>query len=201
MPPRLRVGLTGGIASGKSAAAARFTELGVPVIDADVAARRVVEPGSVGLAQVVQQFGPWLLTADGRLDRSALRSAIFADAAARKTVNAILHPLIRDSMESEVAQAAGPYVVLAIPLLVESGAPHDRVARVLVIDVNENTQIKRLLARDGTSLAQARAILNAQASRAARLAAADDVIENTGTLSDLRDAVDVLHAKYLQIAK
>jgi dephospho-CoA kinase len=197
----LRIGLTGGIASGKSTVTQRFEELGVPVIDADVASRSVVEPGKPGLAQVVQRFGGGVLDADGRLDRRALRDLIFKDASLREALDAILHPLIRAEMEREAAQSEGPYVVMAIPLLVEGGSSAKRVDRVLVVDADETLQKARLKARDGSSEEQARAILGSQASRAARLAAADDVLLNTGTVAQLRQSVDRLHEKYLQLAQ
>src|ERR1700689_5701561 len=168
----LRIGLTGGIASGKSTVTQRFAELGVPVIDADVASRNVVQPGTPGLAQVVQRFGAGVLDADGRLDRRALRNLIFTDSSLRRALDSILHPLIRADMEREAAPAQGPYLIMAIPLLVEGGSSADRVDRVLVVDADETLQIARLRARDGSSEQQARAILSAQANRAARLAAA-----------------------------
>jgi dephospho-CoA kinase len=199
MPPRLRIGLTGGIASGKSAVAQRFVELGVPVIDADESARFVVAPGQPGLADLTKRFGPGALTADGELDRRALRNLVFADPQLRRDLEAILHPLIRADMERRAGAAAGPYLVMAIPLLVESGKP-DRVDRILVVDVDEDVQLERVMARDSTTLEQARAILAAQASRAARLEAADDVIVNSGTVSELRQAVDALHERYLRLA-
>ena len=196
----LRIGLTGGIASGKSTVTQRFAELGVPVIDADVASRKVVEPGTPGLAQVVERFGAGVL-ADGRLDRRALRNLIFNDSSQRQALDAILHPLIRAEMEREAAQARAPYVIMAIPLLVEGGTARQRVDRVLVVDADETLQIQRLQARDGSSEEQARAILAAQASRAARLSAADDVLLNSGSVAELRQAVDRLHAQYLQLAQ
>ena len=197
----LRIGLTGGVASGKSTVSQRFGELGVPVIDADVASRRVVEPGKPGLAQVVQRFGVGILDADGKLDRRVLRDLIFKDSSLRQALDAILHPLIRAEMEHDAAQAKGPYVVMAIPLLVEGGSAGKRVDRVLVVDADETLQIQRLQARDGSSVEQARAILASQASRAARLAAADDVLLNTGTVAELRQGVDRLHEQYLQLAQ
>lgn len=196
----LRIGLTGGIASGKSTVTQRFAELGVPVIDADVASRTVVEPGTRGLAEVVERFGAGVL-ANGRLDRQALRELIFKDSSLRQALDGILHPLIRAEMEREVAKARAPYVVMAIPLLVEGGTAAKRVDRVLVVDADETLQIKRLQARDGGSEEQARAILSSQASRAARLAAADDVLLNSGSVAELRQAVDRLHAQYLQLAQ
>jgi dephospho-CoA kinase len=197
----LRIGLTGGIASGKSTVTQRFTELGISVIDADVASRKVVEPGTPGLAQVVQRFGGQVLDAAGRLNRPALRALIFNDSSARQALDAILHPLIRAAMEREAAEAQGPYVVMAIPLLVEGGGSAKRVDRVLVIDADETLQIQRLRARDGGSEEQARAILASQASRAARLGIADDVLLNTGTVAELRQAVDRLHEQYLQLSQ
>jgi dephospho-CoA kinase len=197
----LRIGLTGGIASGKSTVTQRFAELGVPVIDADVASRNVVEPGKPGLAQVVQRFGGGILDADGRLDRRALRNLIFEDSSLRQALDAILHPLIRAEMEREAAQATAPYVVMAIPLLVEGGSAGKRVDRVLVVDADETLQIQRLQARDGSSEQQARAILSSQATRAARLSHADDVLLNAGSVAELRQAVDRLHAQYLQLAQ
>ena len=198
----LRIGLTGGIASGKSTVTQRFAELGVPVIDADVASRIVVEPGTAGLAQVVARFGAGVLHADGQLDRRALRDLIFQDASLRQALDAILHPLIRAEMEREVAaQAKAPYVVMAIPLLVEGGNAGKRVDRILVVDADETLQLQRLQARDGSSPEQARAILSSQASRAARLDQADDVLLNSGTVAELRQAVDRLHEQYLQLAQ
>ena len=201
MAPRLRIGLTGGIASGKSTVTQRFAELGVSVIDADVASRSVVEPGTPGLAQVVQRFGPEVLDAQGRLDRRALRALIFNDTDSRRALDAILHPLIRAEMELKAAAAQGPYVVMSIPLLIESGNARARVDRVLVVDVDETLQLQRVQARDGGSADQARAILASQASRSARLAEADDVLLNAGSVADLRHAVDRLHEQYLQLAK
>ncbi len=199
MASRLRIGLTGGIASGKSTVAQRFMELGIPVIDADEAARAVVAPGEPGLAEVVRRFGSSVLGENGELDRRALRNLIFRDPGARRDLEAILHPLIRARMEQWAAAAEGAYIVLAIPLLIE-GASLDRVDRILVVDVDEAVQLQRVMNRDGSTLEQARAILASQASRSARLAAADDVLLNTGTVTDLRRAVDRLHAGYLCMA-
>jgi dephospho-CoA kinase len=199
MTRRLRIGLTGGIASGKSTVGDRFQELGVPVIDADVASRAVVGLGTTGLIQVARRFGQGVLSATGELNRAALRELIFDDIKARQDLEGILHPLIRTYMEEHAAVALGPYLVMAIPLLVEQGRPHDRVDRVLVIDVDEAVQIHRVMARDGSSMAHAHAILASQASRAARLQAADDVIANTGSVTDLRHSVDRLHENYLRL--
>jgi dephospho-CoA kinase len=201
MNPRLRIGLTGGIASGKSTVTQRFAELGIPVIDADVSARNVIEPGKPGLEQVVRRFGPGVLDAQGSLDRPALRALIFSDSGSRQALDAIMHPLIRVDMEQQAATARGPYLVMSIPLLIEGGRAHDRVDRVLVVDVDEALQLQRVQARDGSSAEQARAILASQANREARLAAADDVLLNAGTVADLRQAVDRLHEKYLHLAQ
>jgi dephospho-CoA kinase len=200
MGHRLRIGLTGGVASGKSTVARRFMELGVPVIDADAAARAVVAPGKPGLAAVSERFGPSILTPNGELDRRALRDLIFKDPGSRRDLEAILHPLIRADMEVSAEAAVGPYVIMAIPLLVEGGS-HDRVDRILVVDVDEVVQLQRVIARDRCTPEQAQAILASQASRRARLAAADDVLLNTGTVTDLRQAVDHLHTRYLQLAE
>jgi dephospho-CoA kinase len=197
----MRIGLTGGIASGKGIVSQRFEELGIPVIDADVAARAVVLPGMPGLVRVARRFGAGVLNADGGLNRRALRDLIFNDSASREALDSILHPLIRGYMEERAAKAKGPYLVMAIPLLVETGVSRERVDRVLVIDVDEAVQLGRLQARDNTSQEQARAILASQASRDARLAAADDVLENSGTVAELRQAVDRLHAQYLKMAQ
>jgi dephospho-CoA kinase len=200
MGRRLRIGLTGGIASGKSTVAQRFVELGVPVVDADEAARAVVAPGKPGLAAVSKRFGSRVLAENGELDRRALRDLIFKDPGSRRDLESILHPLIRAEMEQSAELAVGPYIVMAIPLLVE-GDSHERVDRVLVVDVDEAVQLQRVMARDGCTLEQARAILASQASRSARLAAADDVLPNAGTVTDLRQAVDQLHERYLRLAE
>jgi dephospho-CoA kinase len=199
MPCRLRIGLTGGIASGKSTVAERFVELGIPVIDADESSRIVVEPGRPGLAELTKRFGASVLTAKGELDRGTLRNLVFADPQLRRDLEAILHPLIRVDMERRADAAVGRYLVMAIPLLVEAGNP-GRTDRILVVDVDEDVQLRRVMARDSTTLEGARAILAAQASRAVRLRAADDVIVNSGTVSDLRQAVDGLHERYLRLA-
>jgi dephospho-CoA kinase len=200
MGRRLRIGLTGGIASGKSTVAQRFTDLRVPVIDADVAARAVVASGTPGLARVIERFGPGIRAENGEVDRRALRDLIFSNPGARRDLESILHPLIRADMERSADQAVGPYIVMAIPLLIEGG-PSDRVDRILVVDVDEAVQLRRVMERDGCAAEQARAILASQASRSARLAAANDVLQNAGTVTDLRQAVDRLHERYLRLAE
>ena len=199
MSQRLRIGLTGGIASGKSAVAARFAELGVPVVDADVVARAVVRPGTPGHDEVVARFGRGILGENDEIDRRALRDLVFADPAARRDLEALLHPRIRAEMDRLAEAATGPYVVLVIPLLIEGGQI-DRVDRILVVDAEEALQVRRVAARDGSSTEQARAIIAAQASRPSRLGRADAVIRNEGSLPQLRQAVDRLHSRYLDLA-
>jgi dephospho-CoA kinase len=149
---------------------------------------------------VIDRFGPGVLAQNGELDRRALRDLIFSNPGARRDLESILHPLIRADMEGTADQAVGPYVVLAIPLLIEGG-PSDRVDRILVVDVDEAVQLQRVMARDGCTSEQAHAILASQVSRSARLAAADDVLQNAGTVTDLRQAVDRLHERYLRLAE
>jgi dephospho-CoA kinase len=197
-----RVALTGGIASGKTTVANLFAELGVPLVDSDVIAREVVEPGQPALAAVADAFGRDVLGADGQLDRRRLRELIFADATARARLEGILHPAIRAEMERQSARAAAvaPYHMLVIPLLAEGGG-RDRADRVLVVDVPESLQIERLIARDTVTRAQAEGSLQAQASRAARLAIADDVVTNSGQIDDLREQVQALHERYLTLSR
>ena len=194
-----RVALTGGIASGKSTVAGLFAALGVPVIDTDLIAREVVEPGQPALAEVVAAFGEDVLDDTGRLDRRRLRERIFSDPQARQRLEAILHPAIRRGMERQSREAGGAYQLLVIPLLAEGGR-RDHVDRVLLVDVPEELQVERLMKRDGASAEQARAALRAQATRAARRAIADDLLQNTGSAEDLRNAVAQLHARYVALA-
>lgn len=190
-----RIVLTGGIASGKSTVADLLAERGAVLIDADVLAREVVAPGTDGLAAVVARFGSSLVQADGSLDRARLGSIVFADADARADLNAIVHPRVRELAERRRAEALASdpdaVVVDVIPLVVETGRAGD-YAEVVVVDVDPDTQVARLRARNGLSDADARARLAAQASRAERLAAATHVVPNAGDLTDLRDAVDAL---------
>jgi dephospho-CoA kinase len=195
-----RVGLTGGIASGKSTAAKFFGALGIPIIDTDQLARDVVEPGQPPLERLVERFGPSILTTDGHLDRPALRNIVFSDPKARADLEALTHPAIGVAVEARSAEAGGPYQILVIPLLVEKSLG-SQLDRVLVVDCDEELQIRRLQARDGSTLEQARAILNAQASRSTRLKAAHDVIKNDGDMSAVRDQVEKLHARYLELAQ
>jgi len=195
----LRIGLTGGIASGKSTVANMFAELGVPVIDTDIIARQVVEPRQPGLDAVIDRFGTDLLTRDGHLDRRKLRNLVFDDADQRHALEAIVHPLIRARTIELADQAGGPYQVLVVPLLVETGFGA-LVDRVLVIDCPENQQRTRLLARDDETPERVNQILAAQVDRQERLAAADDVIDNAGSLEQTRARVAELHTQYLEWA-
>jgi dephospho-CoA kinase len=194
-----QVALTGGIASGKSTVAALFAELGVPVIDLDEVAREVVAPGTALLEQVIARFGPDVRHADGTLNRRALRDMVFRDAAARRDLEALLHPAIRARAAERAATAGGPYQLIVIPLLAESGGA-ERYRRVLLVDCDEQLQRTRLSQRDGASAELVSAALSAQATPAARRALAHDVIRNEGSLAELRPQVRKLHEQYLQMA-
>jgi dephospho-CoA kinase len=194
------VGLTGGIGSGKSAAAAEFARLGATVVDADAIAHQLSEPGGAAVAPIRRLFGEDFVLASGAMDRKKMRERVFSDAAARRELEALLHPMIREESERRIGAASGPYVVNVVPLLVESGHYRHRVDRVLVVDVPQETQVKRVAARSLLSEDEVRAIIRTQASRAERLAAADDVIDNGGTLDALQKQVSALHARYLNLA-
>jgi len=198
----LLIGLTGGIASGKTLVSNAFAEKGVPVIDADVLAREVVQPGSHGLNQLVASFGRSILNTSESLDRATLRELIFTNAEHRKTVDSILHPLIRQRSDERISAAAAAghlYAIYAVPLLVETGQT-ERFNRIVVVDVPEALQLSRLLTRDGSDENTAKKILNAQASREERLAVADDVIDNSGSVTDTLSRVTELHQHYLVLA-
>lgn len=195
----LVVGLTGGIASGKSTIEKAFVERGVPTVDADLVAREVVQPGEPGLAAVAAEFGPGVLAPDGQLDRRALRERIFTDPAERARLERILHPLIRARVHAHLAAVDAPYALLVAPLLLEAGL-EDLVDHVLVVDVPETVQLARLMTRDHTSEAQARAALAAQLPRRERLARADEVIDNSVDPSLVGGIVDALHQRYLALA-
>ncbi len=196
------IGLTGGIASGKSAVADRFIAQGVVVADADVAARAVVEPGQPALAEVVAVFGGGLLLSDGRLDRATLRARVFGDEGARRRLEAILHPPIRAALREACTIATSVYAVVAIPLLAEGGAraAYPWLDRILVVDVPRDMQRARLMQRDGVDAALAEKMLDAQAGRRERLAIADDVIVNDGPLERLDAHVAALDARYRSLA-
>jgi dephospho-CoA kinase len=196
------VGLTGGIASGKSAVAREFAALGVHVADADAAARDALAAGSAGLAEAVAAFGAGVLDASGALDRAAMRRRIFEDASAKRALEAIVHPRVRAALQAECIAAAGPYVVADIPLLAEAGGreAYPWLDRILVVDAPVEAQRARLLARDGIDAALADRMIAAQATRARRLALADDVLANTGTLADLAGHVAALDRVYRALA-
>lgn len=188
--------LIGGIASGKTAVSDRFAALGVPVIDTDRIAHEIVEPGQPALQRIAEAFGPEFLDADGQLDRRRMREAIFTDPALKSRLEGILHPIIAEEALRQVRVAQSPYCILVIPLYAES-ARWPFIDRVLVVDVDEATQIERVMARDGIDHAQAEAILQAQSSRRERLALADDVIDNSGSPEQLQTRVEELHRSYL----
>ncbi len=193
----LTVGLTGGIGSGKSTVANLFAELGTPVIDTDQIAHQLTVPGSATLDAIRASFSEDVIQADGSLDRAALRHLVFGDAVARRKLEAILHPLIRRAVAQALATVVAPYVLIVIPLLVETGAYRDLLNRVLVVDCPEVLQISRVEARNGLVHEEVLAIISAQASRAERLAEADDVIVNTTSMEDLLAQVAALHQAYL----
>ena len=194
------VAITGGIGSGKTTVANQFAALGIEVVDADLIAREVVEPGTPALAAITSHFGPEILTEQGLLDRRVLRERIFSDQAAKSWLNALLHPIIRSEMLRQCAAVSSPYCLLVVPLLVENRLT-ELADRVLVIDVDEATQIERTCRRDGVSREQAQAILASQASRSERLAMADDVLDNqSGTTETIRERILALHETYLAFA-
>ena len=193
------VGLTGGIASGKSTIAAHLGKLGADIIDTDVIAREVVEPGQPGLDEVAREFGDAVIADDGTLDRAAMRRLIFSDDDARRRLEAILHPRIRERALELASKGRGAYQVLVVPLLTASPLK-DAVDRVLVVDCTEDTQIRRLKTRDGESEGGARRILASQASRDERLAIADDVIDNDASIEDALTQAETIHRRYLDVA-
>ncbi|MDR2838970.1 MAG: dephospho-CoA kinase [Azonexus sp.] len=192
------VGLTGGIGSGKSKVAELFAERGIEVVDADAIARQLTATGGAAMPALVARFGPQIADASGALDRPAMRRLVFADAARRKELEAILHPLIDEESSRRCRAAASPYVIIDVPLLVEGGSHRrGRYQRILVVDCPEDLQIARVAARNGFDEAAVRAIMAAQATRAERLAVADDVIVNDDSIDALSMAVEALHRKYL----
>jgi dephospho-CoA kinase len=199
------VAVTGGIASGKSAVTASFAALGIAIADADAIAHAIVAPGEAALAEIVERFGAGVLDAQGRLDRAQVRALVFADAQARAALEAITHPRIRAGLEAACRTATSPYAIAAIPLLAEAGVPPAQawpwLRRVLVVDAPPALQRRRLLARDGIDAALAERMIAAQATRAQRLALADDVIVNDAGLEDLDAAVHRLDARYRALAE
>jgi dephospho-CoA kinase len=198
---RFVVGLTGGIGTGKSEVARRFAQRGAALVDTDVIAHELTAAGGAAIGPIRAAFGAALIDADGALDRTAMRRLAFSDPAARARLESILHPLIRRESDVQVARAAGPYVVLVVPLLVESGADSGRYQRVLVVDAPEAEQVARVTSRSGLDPSEVRAIMAAQTSRAERLSRADDIIDNSGAIGSLDAQVDRLHASYLAWAR
>jgi dephospho-CoA kinase len=191
------VGLTGGIGSGKSAAADLFRDFGAAIVDTDLIAHQLTAPHGAAMPAIEAAFGAGVVAENGALNRPAMRALAFEDPAARKRLEAILHPMIRDESERQCRAATAPYVILAVPLLIESGTYRERVARLCVVDCPEDVQVARVMSRSGLDAHQVRAIMAAQATRAARLAAADDVVDNAGSLDALRAQVARLHEDYL----
>ncbi|RQR56755.1 dephospho-CoA kinase [Burkholderia sp. Bp9125] len=195
------VGLTGGIGSGKTTVADLFAARGATIVDTDLIAHRITAPGGLAMPAIEQAFGPGFVAADGSLDRAAMRALIFSDDAARRRLEAITHPLIRAETDREAREAQGAYLMYVVPLLVESGNWKARVDRVLVVDCDVETQIARVMRRNGFTREQVEAIVARQTTRDARLAAADDVIVNDATTPDaLAAQVDALHQRYLACA-
>jgi len=195
----LRIGLTGGIGSGKSAAALLFSARGAPIIDTDEIARALVEPGQPAYEEIIKNFSEDILDGNRRIDRDKLRERVFDNAAERERLEAILHPRIRETVRAKIADLDSPYCIVVVPLLIESGFD-DLVDRVLVVDANENLQIQRTVTRSGLSEPEIRKIMSAQATRAQRLQRADDVIENNADRKQLEKEVERLHQWYLSLA-
>lgn len=194
------VGLTGGIGSGKTTVANLFADLGVTIIDADVIAREVVAPGSVGLQQLVEHFGSEMLNADGTLNRAKLRQIVFAETAQRLWLNQLLHPMIRQRLLAQAKAATSPYAMMVVPLLFENGL-ECLVNHTLVIDIGKAVQIRRTIDRDHVSQAQVINIIDSQISREQRLAKADDVINNEGDVESLKSQILALHNNYLKLSE
>jgi dephospho-CoA kinase len=195
------VGLTGGIGSGKSAAAAEFARLGAAVVDADAIAHELTRAGGAAVAGVRRALGDEFVDAHGAMDRDKVRARVFADPQARARLEGVLHPLIRAESERRIAAARAPYVIHVVPLLVESPDYRERVRRVLVIDCAPPVQLERVRRRSGLDDEQIRRIMDAQSAREARLAAADDVIDNSGSVDALHKQVRALHSRYLDLAR
>lgn len=196
----LVIGLTGGIGCGKSSVARIFSALGAAVIDTDEIAHRLTAKGAPALAAIIEQFGSSYQLPDGNLDRARLRKRVFSDHAAKEKLETLLHPLIKQRVVSEMAEAQGPYLVLVIPLFFETGAYRDLVDRVLVVDCDENQQISRTMSRSKLSAADVRTIMAHQTPRAERIKQADDILSNRGDHADLEEHVKELHQRYLALA-
>jgi dephospho-CoA kinase len=195
------VGLTGGVGSGKSTAAEMFEALGAAVVDTDEISRALTGEGGAAMPEIREQFGPDYLAADGSLDRGRMRRLVFGNSAARARLEAILHPLIRAQSHARVAAARTPYVILVVPLLLETGAYREMIMRVLTVDASEERQVERASRRGGLSAEEVRAIMASQLPRAERLARSDDVLDNDGSMDRLRSQVEALHARYLALAR
>jgi dephospho-CoA kinase len=194
------VGLTGGIGSGKSAVSGMFEALGAAVVDTDEISRSLTAPGGAAISEIRERFGPESIAADGGLDRERMRLLVFRDAASRARLEGILHPLIRSRTRDAIAAARGPYVVVVVPLLLETGACMEFIQRVLVVDCDEEVQVRRVMARSRLAAGEARRIMAAQLPRAERVRRADDVIHNEGSMEALRSQVEQLHGRYLALA-
>lgn len=194
------VGLTGGIGSGKSTVADLFVAQGAALVDTDAIAHELTGPGGAAMAEISAAFGPEIVNPAGGLDRAAMRERVFADPAARQKLEAILHPMIRQISAERCKAADAPYVILAVPLLVESGTYRERCQRIVVVDCPENRQVERVMARNRMTAAEVEAIMATQASREERLAVADDVIVNDAGVDSLFSQVDALNSKYLKLS-
>lgn len=194
------IGLTGGIGSGKSSAASIFQDLGAAVIDTDEISHELTRAGGAALDAIREQFGGDYIARDGSLARNVMRKLIFDDPAAKKKLEAILHPMIRAAVKARIAQTQAPYVLIAVPLLLETGAYSDLISRILVVDCDESLQISRTMLRSKLDIQEVRAIMAAQLPRQERLSRADDVLNNDGDIAGLRSQAEALHARYLQIA-
>lgn len=195
------VGLTGGIASGKSSAAKLFEELGAAVVDTDAIAHELTRPGGGALAEIRRVFGATFIAPDGGLERAKMRRLVFNDPEAKKKLESILHPLIREQARAQIVAAQQPYVIVVVPLLLETGAYRDLIQRVLVVDCTEEQQVERAMRRSQLEEHEVRAILAAQLPRVERVKHADDVIENNGSMETLRARVRALHETYLTMAE
>ena len=199
--PRFAVGLTGGIGCGKTTVANLFADLGATLVDTDDIAHALTAPGGAAMTALIEEFGPAVATPDGAMDRARMRALVFSQPAAKQRLEAILHPRIRDAALAAAAVATGSYVIFVVPLLIESGTWRARVARVLAIDCPETLQVARVMARNGLTEEQVRAIMATQVTRAERLAGADDVIANDGDLASLQPQIMRLHAQYLAFSE
>jgi dephospho-CoA kinase len=194
------IGLTGGIGSGKSTVAEMLREYGADIIDTDAISRALTKPGTAALSAISREWGSEYLLPDGSLDRAKLRARVFSDPRAKSRLEAILHPLIRQQVLMDLQHCVGPYAVVVVPLLVETGGYRDIVQRILVVDCEEQSQVTRAMQRSGLSAEQVLAIMANQATRATRLAVADDTIANDGSIDTLRRDVGALHQRYLELA-